>query len=131
MYKRFEFKDLLSFEVMLFPKIATFCYRLLVVISILVGFVSFIQGIGAVWGGEILFFSGLAMMIIIPFVIRLWFEFLLVLFMINDKLSYIRVERSNSTDEAKNAPRTYNCKGCGATLAPNISFCGSCGLATD
>ena len=97
MYKGLEVKDLLSFEVMLFPKIATICYRLLVGISILLGFIMLIRGIDMPWGGGAMIISGLAMMTIGPFFIRLWFEFLLVLFMIHDKLGDIRGEFTKSS----------------------------------
>jgi hypothetical protein len=98
MSQKFEFKDLLKFEVMLFPKIATVCYLVIVGISVLFGFVTFIRGIDADWGGEAMVISGLAMMTIIPLLIRLWFELMLVLFMIHGKLGDIRDELRKSTD---------------------------------
>jgi len=48
--------------------------------------------------------------------------------MINNKLGDIRGERPKTKNEAKNETSASNCKGCGAVLEPNISFCGSCGL---
>ena len=84
--KDFEFKDLLSFEVMLFPKIARVCYLLLIAIAVLFGFATVIRGIDMPWGGGAVIISGLAMMAIGPFLIRLWFEALLVLFKVYDRL---------------------------------------------
>ncbi|MCL0083764.1 DUF4282 domain-containing protein [Thermodesulfovibrionales bacterium] len=86
--KGFGFKDLLSFEVMLFPKIATICYFLMAGISILSGFIMIVRGIDAPWGGPIIF-GGLLMMTIVPFLIRLCFETLLVLFKVYDRLGDI------------------------------------------
>jgi hypothetical protein len=96
--EKFEFKDLLKLEVMLFPKIATISYLVIVGISILFGFVTLIRGIEAPWGGGAMIISGLAMMTIVPLLIRLWFEFMLVLFMIHDKLGDVRGKLMKSTD---------------------------------
>jgi hypothetical protein len=96
MDEKFDFKELLSFKIMLFPKIATVCYILLVAISVLSGFVMFVRGIAAEWGGGGMIISGLATMIIAPLLIRLWFEFCLVLFMIYDRLDDIRGELTKS-----------------------------------
>ncbi|MCD5411875.1 DUF4282 domain-containing protein [Thermodesulfovibrionales bacterium] len=104
MSKKFDFKDLLSFEVMLFPKVAKVCYLVLVVISILTGFVLIIRGIDAPWGGEPVVLGGLLMMTIVPVFIRLGFESLLVLFKIYDRLCDINnkfAEPSDSADTAK------------------------------
>ncbi|MCL0075243.1 DUF4282 domain-containing protein [Thermodesulfovibrionales bacterium] len=87
--KDFDFKSLLSFEVMLFPKIATICYFLMAGISILVGFITIVRGIDAPWGGGPIIFGGLLMMTIVPFLIRLCFETLLVLFKVYDRLGDI------------------------------------------
>ncbi|MCI2424673.1 DUF4282 domain-containing protein [Candidatus Acetothermia bacterium] len=98
MSQKFEFKDLLKFEVMLFPKIATVCYLVIAGISILWGFGTIIRGLDAPWGGEVMVISGLGMMTIVPLLIRLWFEFMLVLFRIHDKLDNIRDKLTKSTD---------------------------------
>ena len=82
----FSFKDLFSFEVMVFPKIATVLYLLLVGICVLFGFITIVRGIDMPWGGGPVIISGLAMMTIGPFLIRLWFEALLVLFKVHDRL---------------------------------------------
>lgn len=85
----FKFKDLLNFEVMLFPKVASVFYFILTGISILFGFVSVIRGFSAQWGGGAMVISGLLTILIAPFLIRLWFEFVLVIFMVYEKISKI------------------------------------------
>ncbi|MCL0069782.1 DUF4282 domain-containing protein [Dehalococcoidia bacterium] len=89
MSKGFNFRDLFSFEVMVFPKIATVCYLLLVAISVLFGFTTFVRGIDMPRGGGPVIIVGLAMMTIGPFLIRLFFEALLVLFKVYDRLGDI------------------------------------------
>lgn len=84
--KGFEFKDLLRFDVMVFPKVATVLYLLLVAIAVLFGFATVIRGMSMPWGGGTMIVSGLLLIVIGPFFIRLWFEALLVFFKVYDRL---------------------------------------------
>ena len=86
MLKNFKFQNLLNFEVMLFPNIATVLYLLLAAISVLFGFAMVIRGIDMPWGGGPVIIGGLVMMIIGPLFIRLGFEVLLTFFKVHDKL---------------------------------------------
>ena len=95
MSKKFDFKDLLNFEVMLFPKVARVCYLVIVGISILSGFITFVEGMGMPWGGGPVIIGGLAIMIIGPFFIRLGFEVALILFKVYDRLCDISNKLGN------------------------------------
>lgn len=87
MSKKFDFKDLLSFEVTFIPKVASICYLVMVGISVLSGFIIIILGIAE--GLLAVALVGLLVMIILPLFIRLWFEVMLIFFKIYDRLNDI------------------------------------------
>lgn len=98
MLNNFNLKNLLNFDVMLFPRVARICYIVLAVISVLFGVGLIMRGIDSPWGGGLLVLSGLFTMILAPLFIRLWFEMILVVFMIYEYLRDIRKTLTKQTD---------------------------------
>ena len=83
-------KDFLTFRKMITPLIIQVLFWIGVAAVIIGGFVSMFQ-----YGG---FWKGLLMVLIGPFIVRLWTELLIVIFKINDTLTDIKNNSKKDTE---------------------------------
>lgn len=86
---KFEAKDFWNFNKMLTPLFIQILFYILLIGVIISGVGLILSGINAYVGGGVMVFSGLATVLIGPFLVRLTCESLIVLFKIHDRLSSI------------------------------------------
>jgi len=85
-----KMKDFLTFKKMITPMIIQVLFWIGVAAVVIGGFVSMFQ-----YGG---FWKGLLMVLIGPFIIRLWTELLIITFSINDSLRIIKNNTKKDTE---------------------------------
>lgn len=113
MNSSFDWRDMLRFDKMIAPTFLTILYYIHITVSILASLWFIMQGMESHYGGGIMVMGGLAGLIIGPFVIRLFYELLIVIFKIHTRLSSIdhtlhgqSVGASPVEPARQNTPRT-------------------------
>ena len=89
MNTRFDWRDMLHFDKMISPTFLTILYYIQVSLSTLFSLYYIMKGLDVNWGGGYMVMGGLLWLIIGPFLIRLGFELLIVVFKIHTRLSNI------------------------------------------
>ena len=94
------FKKLLSFDDFVTPVIIKILYYIFAVVVIIIGLFQIFGSFG--YGGGSLFISGLLTILLGPILVRVYFEILIVLFKIYEKLSIITSKLENSNPDENN-----------------------------
>jgi len=89
MNTRFDWRDMLHFDKMISPTFLTILYYVQISLSTLFSLYYITKGLDVRWGGGYMVMRGLLWLIIGPFLIRLGFELLIVVFKIHTRLSNI------------------------------------------
>lgn len=89
---------MLNFDTMITPIVIKILYFINVVVVVLVGLVSVFQGLNSRYGGGLQVFIGLLVIVIGPFVIRMSYELLIVIFKINENIDKIANKKDYGFD---------------------------------
>ncbi len=92
-------KKLLNFDDFITPTIIKILYYIFAILIIIYGLYQMFTSINYFgWGGGWVFFTGLLTVILGPILIRVYFEILIILFKIYDKLSTITKQLENKNE---------------------------------
>lgn len=83
-------EDFLNFKKMITPLIIKILFWAGVVLVVLAGLLSIINGAGSSYGGGAQVLTGLLMILLGPVVVRIYCELLIVIFSVNDTLTEIK-----------------------------------------
>lgn len=83
------FVRMLNFDTMITPTIIKLIYSVSTVLSALFGLILVITGIGARYGGGSKVFMGLVVIVVSPFITRIWCETMIIIFKINENLARV------------------------------------------
>jgi hypothetical protein len=115
-------KDFLTFRRMIVPVIIQAIFWIGVAICVIVGLVTLLNSDNGGWERSF----GLVIIVLGPIVVRIYCEFLIVVFRINETLSEIRRDLPKGTTPAI-ANSAVFCSKCGSENPGSASFCRGCG----